>query len=206
MERDDYGLNGQDELSSSSSSTDDEDDQGRTDLKTHHPDEADPDELIRAYEGELENWKPWWRNANLAITEIDESVNEKLTSSSQSQASNKRLEANSAAVNVSNANQFFYYEIMQTSYLYIILAYVYQLDERDLEALANSESSSDGEVDLSLVDEMCFAFLQVQKLLAQSTKNLTDLAARFELAIATLLQEENYFLKVTMIYLLNIEL
>lgn len=141
------------------------------------------------------------------VEEVDNSAGAKSTSSSQN-GINKRLVANSTLVNVSNANQYFYYEIMQTSYLYIILVYVYQLDERDLEALVllsgdDSATVDGGQVDLSLVDEMCVAFLEVLKLLNdQSTKNLTDLTAKFEFIIASLLQDDKYFLKVALLFFL----
>lgn len=135
----------------------------------------------------MKKWQPWWTNLML-IESTDESDKKKTS------VINKTLIENCQSVNVSHANEYFYHEILQTSYLYIILVYVYQLDEDDLNALASSHQSLD--VDLSLVDEMCSAFLEMNKLLSQHNK-VTDLRAKFDLIIASLLQEEKYFLKVS---------
>lgn len=194
LERDEYGLKSQedDSASSSSSTTDDEDYQSKSHVKESGGD-ANPDELIRVYENEMKKWQPWWTDLSAMLIEsIDESDSSDKKSSAI-EIINKTLIENSKLVNVSHANEYFYHEILQTSYLYVILVYVYQLDEDDLNALANNQSL---DVDLSLVDEMCSAFLEINKLLSQHNK-VTDLRAKFDLIIASLLQEEKYFLKVS---------
>lgn len=195
---DDFELKGE-TVSNDQDEDDDEDDQDSSDNDENvpvNPDEADPDDLVRVYEDEMKKWQPWWTNSSdLTTPKIVDTSNDQ-TIESRPIKFNKTLLDASKLVNVSNANEFFYNEVLQTTFLYIILAYVYQLDEKDLNALASDDSSTNCEVDLSLVDEMCSACLEIQTLLLQQNKKIVDLSKKFDLIISSLLQEEKFFLKV----------
>lgn len=195
---DDFELKGETVSNDQDDDEDDEEDQDSSDNDDNLPvnlDEADPDDLARVYEDEMKKWQPWWTNSSdLTTPKIIDTSNDQ-TFESHPIKFNKTLLDASKLVNVSNANEFFYNEVLQTTFLYIILAYVYQLDEKDLDALADLSLASD--VDLSLVDEMCSAYLEIQTLLLQQNKKIVDLGKKFDLIIASLLQEEKFFLKVT---------
>lgn len=93
---------------------------------------------------------------------------------------------NAATINVSKSSLLLYNDILQTSYLYIILTCVYQLDETDF-----------GSVDIE-TEEIGSAFLEVDKIVSSALSNKPglDLSSKFKVIIATLVQEYNYFLKV----------
>jgi hypothetical protein len=187
-----------------SSSDDDDNDNDDDDEKEAEGDgvidvndkEVDPDELIRAYETEAENWKPWWFGEGICggkklVHEVREDEENKENESSNGKL-NERLRNKSTPINVANANSNLYNEILQTTYLYALITRVYQLREEDFNEMSQNVN------ELKLIEEICFGYLQAEKLLASNelVKKASDLKSRFNLVIVCLIQMDNYFLKV----------
>ena len=149
--------------------------------------EIDQDEMLRAYESAIKTWQPWWvslKTKSSLVHENEPQTNELL---------NERLINNSASINITNASSLLYNEVLKSSYLYILLTHVYQLDEDDF--------GKSTEIDASAINEICSCYLEMEKLCAKkdnsNSNSALDLASKFDYLIACLLQEENYFLKVS---------
>lgn len=144
----------------------------------------DDDELLRAYESEIKNWRPWWLSQKQMLL-IEDLTEAKLNE----YRLNKTLFATTYHINVTNASELIYHDILQNVYLYLIINYVYQLNDDDFCNLGNQN------FDLSLIEEICFALLQVDKLIVNNLNKNGELKFRFNLIIVYLLEVGSYFLK-----------
>lgn len=140
--------------------------------------------MIQAYGKEILKWQPWWTlKLDSLINELEDNIHIDL---------NQRMVDDSSSIDVSKANPLFYNEILQNTYLYIIITYVYQLSIDDLTELSKSKTS---DVDIDLIDEICAAYIELDKI-AGKRRTETDLTSKLDFTIACLLQENSYFLKV----------
>lgn len=141
--------------------------------------------MLRAYENAIKTWQPWWTNLKNKKSSLVQE--EEMTTTSNDL--NERLVKSSESINTSKASPLIYNEIIKSSYLYILLTHVYQLDEEDFDFDFKS-----AEIE---INEICSSYLEIEKLCAKKEDNSAlDLATKFDYLIACLLQEDNYFLKV----------
>jgi hypothetical protein len=155
----------------------------------------DEEEMLRVYENEIKNWQPWWRDTRQSLL-----VDELTPACLMELKINQTLCDNASEINVNQASAFMYNDILQAAYVYLMSTYIYQLSDDEFTDLSAFEFDS------SLVEEICFAYLQVDKLLINNVAKTNDLKFRFNLIIVYLLQVESYFLKtyVNKTFLLNL--
>lgn len=143
---------------------------------------SNDEELAKAYLNVAKNWTPWWLDEEFKYSPlIEDSQPDKLKL-------NLSLIENSANINVSNASQMIYNDILQLDYLYLMIVHVYQLDMNDF--VKSTEN-----FDLDLLEEICVNFLNNEKLLKlrlSKVKHL-DIKSEFNLIINILLEEKTYF-------------
>lgn len=147
---------------------------------TENINKIDDQELLKAYKNEALKWSPWWLDDKLRKLLLKE-IN-KTDSNAPTTNFNKNLVKNAQIVNVSNASNLIYNEILKLSYLYFFVGYIYQLNR-------------DSTIEISLNDEITFSLLQMNRQLTGS--KLTDFRNSIDLIIKTLstCSEENFFLK-----------
>jgi len=160
-------------------------------VNTENINKVDDQELLKVYKKEALQWEPWWLDENLKKVLIKE-IN-KIDPNMTMKNFNTDLIKNAQVINVSNASNLIYNEMLKLSYLYFIVGYVYQLKE-------------DSIADISLNDEISFSLIQMNKQL--TSLKTDDLKQCFDLAIKTLstCSEENFFLKnnINKVFLINL--
>lgn len=82
--------------------------------------------MVQIYMDEIKKWKPWWRMEQFSPKPLVIEINEEITK--ESFKINPNLIKNSALINVSNASPMLYSDILKMNYIYLIMAYVYQID------------------------------------------------------------------------------
>lgn len=148
------------------------------------------EDMIKAYETKINEWKPWWRNDAFKEPLLEE-INDKSEKLVSKMKFHLNLIKNSSNINVSNASKFIYNDILQISYFYVIIANIYQLNENDFEKFSDLEN-----IDTTQLKEIVNNFIQLENMLKNTKLNQNcELNQKFDLIVRVLSEESNYFLK-----------